>query len=180
MTTILIGHRQTGNGGIVKKNQEEASQKKKAGGGGGGGDIADIKDIKLFNQADLKKDGLFKYSMANPLYNPKAGSIVTIATGREPQEKRLVGLTKDGSRAIVEPRQLTAEQLTRRQSSGPNLYKETVPVNSIFSPSIPSLEALKKAAYPNYSIPSTPGVRSFRLPKDIAGPDIIEARFGRR
>jgi len=37
VTTILIGHSQTGNGGIFKKRQEEARQKKKAGGGGGGG-----------------------------------------------------------------------------------------------------------------------------------------------
>jgi len=37
VTTILIGHSQTGNGGIFKKRQEEARQKKMAGGGGGGG-----------------------------------------------------------------------------------------------------------------------------------------------
>jgi hypothetical protein len=37
MTTILIGHRQTGAGDIAIKNGKHRSQTKKAGGGGGGG-----------------------------------------------------------------------------------------------------------------------------------------------
>jgi hypothetical protein len=37
MTTILIGHQQTGASDIAMKNEKHPSQKKKAGGGGGGG-----------------------------------------------------------------------------------------------------------------------------------------------
>jgi hypothetical protein len=37
VATILIGHRQTGNGDIAIKRGNHPSQKKKAGGGGGGG-----------------------------------------------------------------------------------------------------------------------------------------------
>lgn len=143
-----------------------------------------LKNLSESNDESAYRQALSRISKDLARYyipDPPRGRIVAAAWGQEPQLKRVVGKSRDGKEVLLEPVKLTSEQEERRKVTGnKDLYVERVPSRNIFSRSRPSLEALKQHVYPRYRVPRSSGSRIERLPKDIAGPDIIEARWGRR
>lgn len=77
MPTILIGHRQVGNGDIAIKNGKHPSQKKKAsgGGGGGGGSAPVAPDGVSLKQQVFDKGTPYEYSRREYSFNADGNEV---------------------------------------------------------------------------------------------------------